>query len=111
MHRHHRLRNHRDLSQHGRPRHRGGGGDAGSNLRKSLIAQGKKTSILGEDDATANFNYVKNFMLDIDSKYVRGVPSDKEIGHKYGLEWAEQFHYIGLNVSKTVDFIQKNSKY
>lgn len=89
----------------------GGGGDAGANLRKSLLAQGKKTSLLGDNDDTANFNYVKNFMLDIDSEYVRGVPSDKVIGQKYGLAWAEQFHYIGLHPSKAVDYIQTNSKY
>lgn len=89
----------------------GGGGDAGANLRKSLLAQGKKTSLLGDNDDDANFNYVKNFMLDIDSEHVRGVPSDREIGKKYGLGWAEQFHYIGLRPSKAVDYIQLNSKY
>lgn len=87
----------------------GGGGDAGANLRKSLLAQGKKTSLLGDNDDDANFNYVKNFMLDIDSEHVRGVPSDKVIGQKYGLAWAEQFHYIGLHPSKAVEYIQKNS--
>jgi LmbE family N-acetylglucosaminyl deacetylase len=87
----------------------GPGGDAGANLRKRLAAEGKSLSILGKDDETANFNYVKHFMLDIDSDHLRGVPSDKEIGKKYGLEWAEQFHYIGPTTSKIPDYIKTNS--
>jgi LmbE family N-acetylglucosaminyl deacetylase len=87
----------------------GPGGDAGANLRKKLAAEGKSLSLLGNDDATANFNYVKHFVLDIDSEHLRGVPSDKEIGKRYGLEWAEQFHYIGPIVSKIPDYIKKNS--
>ncbi|MFN5422196.1 MAG: PIG-L deacetylase family protein, partial [bacterium] len=53
----------------------GPGGDAGSRLRKSLAAQGKKLPMLGNDDDSANFNYVKHFMLDMDSHYLRGTPS------------------------------------
>jgi len=87
----------------------GPGGDAGADLRRSLIAQKKQLAILGDDDSTSNFNYVKNFVLDIDSQHLRGVPSDKEVGKKYGLEWAEQFHYIGPSVSKTPDFIKNNA--
>ena len=87
----------------------GPGGDAGSNLMKSLAAQGKKLPILGNDNETANASYVKNFMLDIDSQNLRGIPSDREIGKKYGLEWAEQFHYFGKPVSKINDYVQKNA--
>ena len=87
----------------------GPGGEHGSMLRKKLSEQGKKLSLLGDDDETANFNYVKEFVLDIDSEYMRGVPSDKEIGKKYGLEWAEQFHYIGPTDSAVDEYIQKNA--
>ncbi|HLO79474.1 MAG TPA: PIG-L family deacetylase [Chitinophagaceae bacterium] len=87
----------------------GPGGDAGANLRKKLAAEGKSLSILGNDDTTANFNYVKHFMLDIDSDHLRGTPSDKIIGKKYGLEWAEQFHYIGPTHSMLPDYIKRNS--
>jgi hypothetical protein len=48
-------------------------------------------------------------MLDIDSQHLRGVPSDKETGKKYGLEWAEAFHYIGPNTSLLPEYIKKNS--
>jgi LmbE family N-acetylglucosaminyl deacetylase len=88
----------------------GPGGDAGANLRKSLLTQGKNTSLLGNDDDTANFNYVKNFMLDIDSENLRGIQSDKELGKKYGVEWAEAFHYIGPRASKIPEYIKNNPK-
>jgi LmbE family N-acetylglucosaminyl deacetylase len=87
----------------------GPGGHAGSALRKRLAAQGKKLPILGNDDASADFNYAKHIMLDMDSQYLRGVPSDKEVGKKFGLEWAEAFHYIGPNTSKLSDYIKKNT--
>jgi LmbE family N-acetylglucosaminyl deacetylase len=87
----------------------GSGGNSGSELRKSLAAKGKKLDILGSDDETANFNYIKNFMLDVDSETLRGVTSDKKVGEKYGLEWAERFRYYGPTVSKVDEFISKNA--
>lgn len=87
----------------------GPGGDHGAMLRKRLNEQGKKLSLLGEDDETANFNYVKEFVLDLDSEYLRGVPSDKKTGEKYGLKWAEQFHYVGPSNSVMEEYIQKNA--
>ena len=87
----------------------GAGGNSGAELKKKLAANGKKLAILGIDDNTSNFNYIKNFMLDIDSETLRGVPSDKKVGEKYGLEWAEQFRYFGPTVLKTEEYINKNS--
>ena len=87
----------------------GSGGNSGSELRKSLAAKGKRLDILGNDDETANFNYIKNFMLDVDSETLRGVTSDKKVGEKYGLEWAERFRYYGPTVSKVDEFISKNA--
>jgi hypothetical protein len=48
-------------------------------------------------------------VLDKDSQAQRGTPSDKEIGKKYGLEWAEAYHYIGNPVSALSDYIEKNA--
>jgi len=87
----------------------GPGGDAGAALRKSLAEQGKTLAILGDNDDTANSSFVKNFVLDIDSEFHRAVPSDKEVGKKYGLEWAEQFHYFGKPESKIGEFVEKNA--
>jgi LmbE family N-acetylglucosaminyl deacetylase len=86
----------------------GPGGDHGALLRKKLNEKGSKLALLGDNDDTANFNYVKEFVLDIDSEYLRGVPSDKKTGEKYGLAWAEQFHYIGPSNSAIDGYIQKN---
>ena len=83
----------------------GPGGDAGARLRRSLISKGKKIPLLGDSDEIANHNYVKHFMLDLDSQYLRGVVSDKEVGKKYGVEWGEAFHYIGPRSSTINDYI------
>ncbi len=77
----------------------GPGGDTGSNLRKKLAAEGKKLQILGDDDNTANSNYIREFVLE----------PDRVNGAKYGLEWAECFHYIGPAPSALDQFIQKNA--
>ncbi len=87
----------------------GPGGNAGSRIKNSLAQKGKKLPILGDTDESANFNYVKNFVLDKDSLAQRGTPSDKEVGKKYGLEWAEAYHYIGNPVSTLADYIEKNA--
>ena len=78
-------------------------------LRKSLAEKGKKLPVLGDDDDTANFNYVKEFVMDIDSEYWRGIPSDRKTGEKFGLEWAECFHYIGPAAPLINDYIEKNA--
>lgn len=90
-------------------KNQGLGTGTGAQLRKTLAASGKKLPILGNDDYTANFNYIKEIVLDLDSQNQRGVPSDKKIGEKYGLAWAEQFHYIGPGSSQMEDYIQKNA--
>ena len=77
----------------------GPGGDNGARLRKSLAKEGKKLAILGNDDETANFNYVKEFVLD----------HDKINGEKYGLDWAECFHYIAPSPSKLNEYIRNNA--
>lgn len=87
----------------------GPGGNAGSRIKKSLDDKGRKLPILGDTDESANFNYVKHFVLDKDSLAKRGTASDKEVGKKYGLEWAEAYHYIGDPVSILADYIEKNA--
>ncbi len=87
----------------------GGGGNTGSTLKKNLAKEGKKLPLLGNDDRTADFNYIKNFMLDRYSESLRGVPSDKKTGEQYGLEWAERFRYFGPGKPGLNDYIQKNT--
>jgi LmbE family N-acetylglucosaminyl deacetylase len=70
-------------------------GENGARLRAKLAVEKKRLPILGNDDDTANRAYIKEIVLDYDSRAQRGVVSDKELARRYGLEWAEAFHYIG----------------
>jgi LmbE family N-acetylglucosaminyl deacetylase len=83
----------------------GSGGDSGAQLRRKLAASGKQLKMLGNDDETANANYIKEFMLDLDSENLRGVTSDRIVAKKYGLEWAERFRYIGLSRSRVEEYV------
>lgn len=87
----------------------GPGGESGANLRKRLASENKYLPILGNDDESANLNYIKHFVLDIDSERLRGVPSDRKIGESYGLDWAERFHYIGPKDSNLDKYIEANA--
>jgi len=74
-----------------------------------LAKEGKSLPLLGDNDDTANRNYIKHVVFDIDSQRLRGVPSDKVVGKPYGLEWAERFHYIGPRESKLEEYIRENA--
>ena len=87
----------------------GAGGNSGSVLRKRLAEEGKKLLILGGDDYTADFNYIKELMLDKYSEVLRGVPSDRKTGERYGMQWAERFRYFGPDSPGLEDYISENS--
>jgi LmbE family N-acetylglucosaminyl deacetylase len=63
-----------------------GGGVKGAELRKELAAQGKKLAILGNNDAAANREYIRNFIMKPSSTF-EGIDN-------YGLEYAERFMYF-----------------
>ncbi|HET9487567.1 MAG TPA: PIG-L family deacetylase [Chryseosolibacter sp.] len=88
----------------------GPAGENGSMLKNRLAKEGKYLPLLGQTDSEANRNYIKHFVLDMDSQTQRGVPSDKEVGKPYGIEWAERFHYIGAEPSTIVKYIDQNAK-
>ena len=87
----------------------GPGGDAGVRLKERLAKEGKSLPLLEGSQEQSNSNYIKHIVMDLDSQRIRGVPSDKEAGKPYGLEWAERFHYIGPRESRLEEYIQ--SKY
>jgi LmbE family N-acetylglucosaminyl deacetylase len=66
-------------------RAKGPAGNHGSRLRAELARQGKKLPLLGDDDVTADRNYIREFVL----------ARSRAVGQKYGVEHAEAFHYIG----------------
>jgi LmbE family N-acetylglucosaminyl deacetylase len=78
----------------------GPAGEGGARLRERLAKEGKRLPILGTDDATANRQYIKNFVLS----------DDIDAGKKYGVPFAEPFHYIGPPDTKTMaDYIQQHA--
>jgi LmbE family N-acetylglucosaminyl deacetylase len=84
-------------------------GENGARLRAKLAGQKSRLPLLGADDDVANREYIKNIVLDYDSLYQRGIPSDKELGRRYGLEWAEAFHYIGPRQSQLERYISEHA--
>jgi LmbE family N-acetylglucosaminyl deacetylase len=83
-------------------------GENGARLRAKLASQKLHLPVLGTDDDSANRGYIKNIVLDYDSPSQRGVISDRELGRRYGLEWAEAFHYIGPRQSQLDRYISEH---
>ncbi len=63
---------------------KGPAGHLGSRLRAELAKKGQRLPLLGDDDITADRNYIKEF----------GMRHSRELGQKYGVEYAEAFHYL-----------------
>jgi LmbE family N-acetylglucosaminyl deacetylase len=87
----------------------GPAGESGARLRATLAARKQRLPILGDDDERANRQYIKEILLDLDSDRLRGVPSDRQLGRRYGLEWAEAFHYIGPRPNKLDEYIARQA--
>jgi len=77
----------------------GPAGANGAELRKKLAAQKLRLPILGNDDATANRQYVKHIVLNEDADW----------GRRHGVAYAEPFHYIGPKPSMLDDYVKKNA--
>ncbi|MCB0687189.1 MAG: PIG-L family deacetylase [Saprospiraceae bacterium] len=86
----------------------GPAGNQGARIYNQLKSEGKKLNLLGNSEEEANKNYIKNVVLDMDSKRLRGVPSDRELGKQFNLEWAEAFHYIGPKPNKFQEYLDQN---
>jgi LmbE family N-acetylglucosaminyl deacetylase len=63
---------------------KGPGGHLGSRLRAELAKKNQKLPLLGDDDVTAERNYIKEFVM----------AHSRELGKQYGVEYAEVFHYV-----------------
>jgi LmbE family N-acetylglucosaminyl deacetylase len=63
---------------------KGPAGRHGSLLRAELAKRNQRLPLLGEDDITADRNYIKEFAM----------ARSRELGRQYGVEYAEAFHYI-----------------
>ena len=68
---------------------KGPGGHSGSRLRAELAQRGERLPLLGDDDVSADRNYIREFSL------IR----NRELGKQYGVEYAEAFHYVPAGAS------------
>ena len=68
---------------------KGPAGRLGSRLRAELAKRNQRLPLLGDDEVTADRNYIKEFVM----------ASSRELGKQYGVEYAEAFHYIGPGAS------------
>lgn len=63
---------------------KGPAGRSGSRLRAELAKRNQRLPLLGDDDLTADRNYIREF----------GLTRSRELGKQHGVEYAEAFHYI-----------------
>jgi LmbE family N-acetylglucosaminyl deacetylase len=77
----------------------GPAGRHGAELRRRLAQQGLRLPLLGNDDETANREYTRQFVLG----------RDAEIGKRFGLAYAEAYHYIGPEPPQVEDYVTKNA--
>jgi len=75
----------------------------------TLASEKKRLPVLGNDDDWASRAYIKEIVLDYASLTQRGVLSDRELGRRHGLEWAEAFHYIGPRDSQLDRYISDHA--
>ncbi len=82
-------------------RAKGPAGNHGSRLRTELAKRGQKLPLLGDDDVTADRNYIKEFVL----------TRHRALGQKHGFQYAEAFHHIGgrSRASALEEYIKKNA--
>ena len=77
------------------------GGNFGSLLRARLAREGKRLPLLGNDDRTADREYVRQFLLDDEREYARA----------HDLTYAERFFYVDQRLarSKVDEYVEKNA--
>lgn len=79
-----------------------GGGNLGSQLRARLAQQGKRLPLLGNDDRTADREYIRHFLLD----------DAREFAKPHNLQYAERFYYVDdrrAARTKVDEYVAKNA--
>ena len=72
-------------------RAKGPAGHLGSRLKADLSKRNQRLPLLDGDDVTADRNYIREFVL----------ARSRSVGARYGLEYAEAFHYIGSGTGRS----------
>jgi len=81
-------------------RAKGPAGNHGSRLRAELAKRGQKLPLLGDDDVTADRNYIREFIL----------ARSRALGQKHGVQYAEAYHHIGgPRRSAVEEYTKKNA--
>src|SRR5262249_48333848 len=82
-------------------RAKGPAGHHGSRLRAELARRGEKLPLLGDDDVTADRNYIPEVLL------VR----PRALGRDHGVQYAEAFHHIGGGAGRSAvdEYVKKNA--
>lgn len=82
---------------------KGPAGTNGSRLKAELAKRNLRLPLLDGDDVTADRNYIREFIL----------ARSRELGKRYGVEYAEAFHYIGPGASsrssQVEEYIRRNA--
>ena len=81
---------------------KGPAGRKGSQLRAELARKNLRLPLLGNDDDTADRNYIREFVL----------ARARALGRKYGVQYAEAFHYIGpkgSHRSRVEEYVKRNA--
>lgn len=77
----------------------GPAGENGQRLRARLAADGRRLPLLGDDDRTANREYVRQFVLD----------RDRAAGALHRLVYAEAFHYIATPPDAVEEYLRQHA--
>src|SRR5262245_36496070 len=81
-------------------RAKGPAGNHGSRLRAELAKRGQKLPLLGDDDTSADRNYIREFIL----------ARRRALGQSHGVQYAEAYHHIGgAGGSAVDDYVKKNA--
>jgi LmbE family N-acetylglucosaminyl deacetylase len=82
---------------------KGPAGTNGSRLKAELARRNLRLPLLDGDDAAADRAYIKEFVL----------ARNRDLGRRYGFEYAEAFHYIGPGSagrgSRVEEYIRQNA--
>jgi hypothetical protein len=65
------------------------GGGKGSRLRAALAREGKRLAILGDNNQSADREYVRHFFM----------KEPEVLGKRYGVRYAEAFDYVDQRTS------------
>jgi LmbE family N-acetylglucosaminyl deacetylase len=77
----------------------GPAGESGQKLRARLNAEGRRLPLLGDDDRTANREYIRQFVLD----------RDRDAGAPHGIAYAEAYHYIATPPDAVQEYLRQHA--